>query len=182
MDFRLWGIVVLLCKRGFFFFFLSSFERKEKEKKNSYSQSGRELLALIGQNINDNRYSTPKRGKMAPLLSRSDIEEVFQLKPPIQNDFLNWKPHQALVRAFLGTKARKVDVFKDDVLVEGSPFPSFKAAQRALGWNPDQVIIGRFPFLTKRKKYIDTYKAYKRKGEEGSFIFKSPSQATPTEN
>lgn len=110
---------------------------------------------------------------MAPLLSRSDIEEVFQLKPPIQNDFLNWKPHQALVRAFLGTKARKVDVFKDDVLVEGSPFPSFKAAQRALGWNPDQVIIGR---------YIDTYKAYKRKGEEGSFIFKSPSQATPTEN
>ena len=81
--------MVLLCKRGFFFFFLSSFERKEKEKKNSYSQSGRELLALIGQNINDNRYSTPKRGKMAPLLSRSDIEEVFQLKPPIQNDFLN---------------------------------------------------------------------------------------------
>jgi len=148
IDFKLWGIIVLLCKRGY-----------------SYSIAGIKLLVLIAQNMNDNRYSTNK--DTPPLLSKSDIDQVFNLEPPIRENPLNFKSHQTLVKALVGTKARPVDVFKDGVLVGGPPFPSFRAAQRALGWNPDQVIIGR---------YIDTNKAYKRKGDNRSYIFQTARQ------
>jgi len=124
IDFKLWSIVVLLCKRGYF-----------------HSIGGKQLLVLISQNMNDNRYSTSK--KIPPLLSKSDVENIFNLEPSIKEDPLNFKPHATLVKGITSTKGNSVDVFRDGVLVEGSPFPSYAEAQRTLGWNPKQVIIGR---------------------------------------
>lgn len=147
IDFELWKIALLLYKRGYF-----------------YSQEGRNLLVLISNNINKNRYSTKSD---IPSINKLDVEKVFQQQknqPPIQEDLLNFKPHIELVKVITSTKGKLVDVYENGILVQGSPFSSYREAQLALGLNPDHVIIGR---------YIDTGKIYQGKY---TFISHSPQE------
>jgi hypothetical protein len=145
-DFKLWRVALLLHKKGYYFL-----------------PEGRQLFVEISKNINKLRYSTlktsdglnPNNSKILDdLLSRS--QEIFAKPSPF--DLNLGKTHVELSQEFSRAKRKLnqniVYIYKDNKLVEGSPFLKLSDAHRALGLSPSSKTCHR---------YLDTGKLYKNK-------------------
>lgn len=135
VDFILWKKVVQIHKLGYHFMSL-----------------GKSLIVLITQNININSSTLDLNEKEKNIL---EIEKLFNslllVKPLIElNENI---PHAKLIRNCTKIKTTKsIYIYKNNVLLEGSPFNSYADANEALGLNRS----GRTIFIN-----IDTNKLYK---------------------
>lgn len=136
VDLQLWVVAVKLHKLGYI-----------------YETAGRNLLIAIASSINDNRYSTnPKGPATAP--TPEEIDKVLSVEPPF--NIKNGDSHHKLSRQITlekgGRRGFTVYVYKDGVQIEGSPFSTYGAANRAIGLRSNSRTISR---------NIDTGKLYK---------------------
>lgn len=136
VDLQLWVVAVKLHKLGYI-----------------YETAGRNLLIAIASSINDNRYSTnPKGPATAP--TPEEIDKVLSVEPPF--NIKNGDSHHKLSRQITlekgGRRGFTVYVYKDGVQIEGSPFSTYGAADRAIGLRSNSRTISR---------NIDTGKLYK---------------------
>jgi hypothetical protein len=135
LDFKLWRISLLLHKFGYYFL-----------------PEGRQLLTDISNNINNNRYSTYINQYFIPfddLIKRSNI--ILASNPPFNINL--GKTHTELSQNYSKSLVSKtVYIYKNNKLIEGSPFFSNSEAHKVLGLSSSSKICFR---------YIDTGKLYK---------------------
>lgn len=136
VDFQLWVVAVKLHKLGYF-----------------YETAGRNLLIAIALSINENRYSTNPKGPVTPP-TPEEIAKVLAMKPPF--NIKNGDSHHKLSRQLTiekgGRRGFTVYVYKEGIQIEGSPFSTYGAANRAIGLRSNSRTISR---------NIDTGKLYK---------------------
>jgi hypothetical protein len=119
---------------------------------------GRQLFLDISNIINKKRYTTSKflinlDKTIDNIIDRSEI--IFSKNPPF--DINSGKTHTELAQDFRREKRKLspniVYVYKNNKLIEGSPFLKYSEANKALGLNPSSNTCNR---------YIDTGKLYKK--------------------
>lgn len=141
IDFKLWKIALILYKLGYY-----------------YTPEGKQLLVDISSCINKSRYSTScKINNINDFINKIFIrsDKLFA-QEPLFNISLN-KTHLNFARE-ISIQQRKltpkiVFIYKDNQLIQGSPFISYSDAHKALGLNPSSNICNR---------YIDSGKLYKK--------------------
>lgn len=133
VDYKLWSIALKIHKLGHF-----------------YLPSGRALLIKLANSINTNRYSTAKIIINIP--TEEEINNVINLPNPF--DLSTNKSHTTLAREFVLSKRVKgefkVYVYKNGVQVPNSPYKSYYAVQKDLGFLGNRTV----------SRYIDTDKVY----------------------
>lgn len=122
-----------------------------------YLPEGRQLFTDISKNINKLRYSTSivkNDETIEQLFKRS--EEILSKSSPF--DLSLGKTHVELAQAFSRTRRSLnptiVYLYKDNKLVEGSPFSKYSDVHKTLGLNPSSNTCNR---------YLDTGKLYKNR-------------------
>ena len=139
VDFQVWVVAVKLYKLGYI-----------------YERTGRNLLIAIASSINANHYSTNTKGPAtAPTLL--EIYKVLSVEPPF--NIKNGDSHHKLSRQITlekgGRRGFTVYVYKDGLQIEGSPFSSYGAANRAIGLRSNSRTISRN--IDIGKLYKNTY-------------------------
>jgi len=141
IDFKLWKIALILHKLGYY-----------------YIPEGKQLLNDIYSCINKSRYSTTcKINNVDNFIDEIFIKsEKLFAQVPLFNISLN-KTHLNFAQE-ISIQQRKltsniVFIYKDNELIQGSPFISYSDANEALGLNRNSKICNR---------YINTGKLYKK--------------------
>lgn len=123
LDFKLWRISLLLHKFGYYFL-----------------PEGRQLLTDISNNINNNRYSTFINQYFIPfddLIKRSNI--ILASNPPFNIN--SGKTHTELSQNYSKSLVSKtVFIYKNNKLIEGSPFKNYSEAHKVLGLSSSSKI------------------------------------------
>jgi hypothetical protein len=146
LDFKLWRMALILKIRGYY-----------------YTLEGKNLFLDISEILNK-RYSTTVSIHNANEII-NNISKKFEgiIKKDSPFDIKLDLPHTENVRKFSianrSENPKIVYIYTNEGLMEGSPFPSFSAAHKALGLNPSSNTCNR---------YIDTNRLYKNK-----YIFSS---------
>ena len=146
LDFKLWRMALILKIRGYY-----------------YTLEGKILFLDISEILNK-RYSTTVSIHNANEII-NNISKKFEgiIKKDSPFDIKLDLPHTENVRKFSianrSENPKIVYIYTNEGLMEGSPFPSFSAAHKALGLNPSSNTCNR---------YIDTNRLYKNK-----YIFSS---------
>ena len=146
LDLKLWRMALILKIRGYY-----------------YTLEGKILFLDISEILNK-RYSTSvsthKTNEIINNISKN-FEDILKKDSPF--DIKLYLPHTENVRKFSianrSENPRIVYIYTKKGLMEGSPFPSFSAAHKALGLNPSSNTCNR---------YVDTNRLYKNK-----YIFSS---------
>ena len=146
IDFKLWRMALILKIRGYY-----------------YTLEGKNLFLDISEILNK-RYSTTVSTHNANEIINNiskKFEDIIKKDSPF--DIKLDLPHTENVRKFSianrSENPKIVYIYTNEGLMEGSPFPSFSAAHKALGLNPSSNTCNR---------YIDTNRLYKNK-----YIFSS---------
>jgi hypothetical protein len=146
LDFKLWRMALILKIRGYY-----------------YTLEGKNLFLDISEILNK-RYSTTvsihNANERINNISQK-FEDIIKKDSPF--DIKLDLPHTENVRKFSianrSENPKIVYIYTNECLMEGSPFPSFSAAHKALGLKPSSNTCNR---------YIDTNRLYKNK-----YIFSS---------
>lgn len=133
IDYKMWSVTLKMHKLGHF-----------------YLPEGKALLIKLANSINTNRYSTAKT--IIELPTEEEINNVLNLPNPF--DLSTGKSHTTLAREFIKSKRIKgefkVYVYKNGVEVPNSPYVSYYAVQKDLGFKGNRTV----------SRYIDTDKVY----------------------
>lgn len=133
IDYKLWSAALKMHKLGHF-----------------YLSEGRALLVKLANSINTNRYSTAD--KIIELPTKEEIDQILNLPNPF--DLSTGKSHVTLAREFVKSKRVKgefkVYVYQNGVEVPNSPYVSYYAVQKDLGFKGNRTV----------SRYIDTDKVY----------------------
>lgn len=133
IDYKLWSAALKMHKLGHF-----------------YLPEGRTLLIRLANSINTNRYSTAD--KIIKLPTEEEINQILNLPNPF--DLSTGKSHITLAREFVKSKRVKgefkVYVYQNGVEVPNSPYVSYYAVQKDLGFKGNRTV----------SRYIDTDKVY----------------------
>nr|YP_010568306.1 LAGLIDADG endonuclease [Cutaneotrichosporon cutaneum]UZC57739.1 LAGLIDADG endonuclease [Cutaneotrichosporon cutaneum] len=131
IDFYYWALALYLHKMEYY-----------------YLKEGRNLLVIIRNYINDNRYSNNPIKPFTPTIET--IKAVLRLNLPIQLTPTMSQTDLAKRYARL-VPNRNVYVYDNNVLIKGSPFQSYRDALKA---------IGKPRTGSRVKRNIDTGKLY----------------------
>jgi hypothetical protein len=133
IDYKLWSVTLKMHKLGYF-----------------YLPEGRALLVKIANSINKKKYSIAKT--VIKLPTEEEINHILNLPSPF--DLSIGKSHTTLAREFVNYKRVKgefnIYVYKNGVEVPNSPYKSYYAVQKDLGFKGNRTV----------SRYIDTNKVY----------------------
>jgi hypothetical protein len=133
-DFELWTIGLVVHKLGYYTLL-----------------EGRNLLILLAGCINKNRYSTSSNSPDT-LPTQELVNALFAKPAPfdLNSGLSHTQLAQEASRKSGGRHGFLVYVYFNDVLVDGAPFTSYNAAQKALCFKGNRTIA----------RYIDTGKVF----------------------